>query len=119
MTTAINKVEESRCANRIGQEMKDREEQIRQMIEQAEGSEYYGDEESIYELALSITNETVTTICLSYGGPADYLEITHNKGDIRKMVYRFSDWFDTAIETVERGSTLWTYGEMILEGMGE
>ena len=119
MTTAMNKVEEARCANRIGQEMADREEQIRQMIEQAEESEYYGDEESIYELALSITKETVTTICLSYGGPADYLEVRHNEGDIRSITYRFSDWFDTATQEVERGSYLWHYGEMMLEAMGE
>lgn len=115
MTTTTNPT----CADRIASEMADREEQIRAMVEQAEDSEYYGDEEAIYELALSITKETVTTICLSYGGPADYLEITHNEADIRKMVYRFSDWFDTATEEVQRGSALWNYGEMIIEGMGE
>lgn len=107
------------CANRIDDEMKDREEQIRAMVEQTEESEYYGDEESIYELALSINTEKVTTVCLSWGGPADYLEITHNEGEIRKMVYRFSDWFDTATREVMEGSQLWNYGVMILEGMGE
>lgn len=119
MTTAINKVEETRCANRIGQEMADREEQIRQMVEQAEGSEYYGDEEAIYDLALSIDIEKVATICLSWGGPADYLEITYGEGGIRKMIYRFSDWFDTATQEVEEGTYLWDYGVMVLEGMGE
>lgn len=119
MTTVINKVEELKCANRIRQEMADREEQIRQMVEQAEDSEYYGDEEAIYELALSIDTAKVTTICLSYGGPADYIEITHDSDDIRKMVYRFSDWFDTATEEIERGSHLWNYGVMILDGMAQ
>lgn len=107
------------CADRIGQELADREEQIRQMLEQAEDSEYYGDEEAIYELALSITVEKVATICLSWGGPADYLEITYGEGGIRKMIYRFSDWFDTATREVEEGSNLWDYGVMMLEGMGE
>lgn len=117
--TVLNKVEELKCANRIRQEMADREETIRQMVEQAEGTEYYGDEEAIYELALSIDTAKVTTICLSYGGPADYIEITHKGGEISKMLYRFSDWFDTATEEIEEGSHLWNYGVMILEGMGE
>ena len=107
------------CAERIGAELADREAQIKAMLEQAEGSEYYGDEEAIYELALSIDTAKVTTICLSYGGPADYLEITHDTDGISKMLYRFSDWFDTATESVERDSYLWQYGEMMLEAMGE
>ena len=119
MTTAIETVESTKCANRIRSEMADREETIRQMLEQAEDSEYYGDEEAIYELALSITVEKVATICLSWGGPADYLEITYGEGGISKMVYRFSDWFDTATEQVEEDSYLWQYGVMMLEGMGE
>lgn len=110
---------ELKCADRIAQEMAEREEQIRQMVEQAEGSEYYGDEEAIYDLALSIDIEKVATICLSWGGPADYLEITYGEGGIRKMNYRFSDWFDTATCEVEEGSHLWNYGVMMLEGMGE
>jgi len=115
MTTTTNPT----CADRIASELADREEQIRQMLEQAEDSEYYGDEESIYELALSVDTARVTTICLSYGGPADYLEITHDTDRISKMVYRFSDWFDTATESVDRDSYLWQYGVMMLEGMGE
>jgi hypothetical protein len=115
MTTTTNPT----CADRIGAELADREAQIKAMLEQAEDSEYYGDEEAIYELALSITVEKVATICLSWGGPADYLEITYGEGGIRKMVYRFSDWFDTATTEVEEGSNLWNYGVMMLEGMGE
>lgn len=107
------------CAERIGQEMADREEQIKAMTEQAEGSEYYGDEESIYELALSITVEKVATICLSWGGPADYIEITYGEGGISNMIYRYSDWFDTATREIKEGSALWNYGEMMLEGIGE
>lgn len=107
------------CADRIAQELADREAQIKAMLEQAEDSEYYGDEEAIHELALSITVEKVATICLSWGGPADYLEITYGEGGISKMVYRFSDWFDTATLEVEKGSYLWNYGVMMLEGIGE
>lgn len=113
---AIEEVEQTKCANRIHQEMEDREEQIRQMVEQAEGSEYYGDEEAIYNLALSIDTKKVTTICLSWGGPADYIEVTHDEGEILKMVYRFSDWFDTATTEIEEDSHLWNYALMILAG---
>lgn len=115
----MNATQEASCAERISQEMADREEQIRQMVEQAEENEYYGDEEAIYDLALSIDIQKVATICLSWGGPADYLEITYGENGIRKMVYRFSDWFDTATAEVEEGSHLWNYGVMMLEGMGE
>jgi hypothetical protein len=115
----MNTTQEQTCTNRIGQEMADRELQIRELYEKASESEYYGDEERIYELALSIDTAKVTTICLSYGGPADYLEITHDADGIRKMVYRFSDWFDTATLEVEEDSHLWNYGVMMLEGVGE
>jgi hypothetical protein len=107
------------CKDRISQELAGREEQLRQMVEQAEGSDYYGDEEAIHELALSITLERVAIICLSWGGPSDYIEITYGAGGIRKMIYRFSDWFDTATEEIEEGSQLWNYGVLMLEGMGE
>jgi hypothetical protein len=116
---ATQTAEETKCADRIAEKMARREETIRQMVEQAEGSDYYGDEEAIYELALSINTKKVTTICLSWGGPSDYIEITHDEDGISKMMYRFSDWFDTATLYIEEGSHLWNYGAMILEGMGE
>ena len=115
MTTTTNPT----CADRIASEMADREAQIQAMVKKYEESDYYGDEESIHELALSIDTAKVTTICLSYGGPADYIEITHNADGIRKMVYRFSDWFDTATLEIEEDSHLWNYGAMMLEGVGE
>lgn len=108
-----------KCADRIRQEMADREAQIKAMTEQAEGSEYYGDEEAIYELALSVDTYKVTKVCLSYGGPSDYLEITEDGHGVASMVYRFSDWFDTATLTVGEGTELWNYGMMILEGMAQ
>lgn len=107
------------CADSVAGHMANREEQLRLMVEQVEGSEYYGDEEAIYELALSVDTEKITTICLSYGGPADYIEIRHNRDEIRSMTYRFSDWFDTATKEIERGTQLWNYGVMMLELRGE
>lgn len=106
------------CADRIGQELADREAQIKAMTEQAEDSEYYGDEEAIYELALSVTVDKVAEICLSYGGTADYIQVTYNDGGIKKMIYQFSDWFDTATREIERGSYMWNYAAMIVESLG-
>jgi hypothetical protein len=107
------------CKDRISQELAEREADIQAMFDKAEESEYYGDEESIYEYALSVDTYKLTKICLSYGGPSDYIEITHDSDSIQKMVYRFSDWFDTATEEIEEGSALWRYGVIMLEGLGE
>ena len=80
----MNATEQAKCADRIGQEMAEREAQIQAMTEQAEDSEYYGDDEAIYELALSITVEKVATICLSWGGPADTLRLpTEREASVR------------------------------------
>lgn len=103
------------CADRIGQELADREAQIKAMLEQAEDSEYYGDEEAIYELAIGVSHYKVMNICLSYGGPADYLEVKHDDNGVHSVTYRFSDWFDTATREVEEGSYLWNYAVMMWE----
>lgn len=103
------------CNQRIGQELASREADMKALFDKAEETEYYGDEESVYEYALSIDTKKVTTICLSYGGPADYIEITHDEDGVQKMVYRFSDWFDTATQEIEEGSALWRYGVIMLD----
>lgn len=109
---------ELKCADLVAEKMAAREEEIRSFQERAEETEYYGDEERIYELALSVQTEKITTICLSYGGPADYLEVTHNEGEIRRVTYRYSDWFDTATAEVREGDALWLYAQFIIEGEG-
>lgn len=106
---------EKTCAERIASEMKDREETLKALMEKAEENEYYGDEEGVYEFAIGITRHQVMTLTLSYGGPADYLEVHYDDDGIGRVVYRFSDWFDTATREVEKGSPLWTYAEMMLE----
>lgn len=107
------------CAERITEEMKDREEYLQGLYDKAEESEYYGDEESIYELALSVDTKKMTTVCLSWGGPADYLDILWTERDgIFTVTYRFEDWFDSAERRVEEGSALWQYAEMIIEAEG-
>jgi hypothetical protein len=99
---------ESKCADRISEEMAGREAQMQELLDNL--GEWEDD-----DIVLSIDTDKVTTVCLSYGGPADYLEITHNDNGIKKIIYRFSDWFDTATREVEQGTALWNYSTYILD----
>lgn len=110
--------EAMKCADLIRQKMEAREEELRSIAEQGDEGNY-AHEEELYELALSVETEKITTICLSYGGPADYLEVLHSGGEIKRVVYRYSDWFDTATREVEEGSYLYQYAQLIMEGVEE
>ena len=107
------------CAERIAEEMKDREEYLQSLQNRAEEDENCNDYEEIYELALSVDTKKLTTVCLSWGGPADYLDILWTEKDgIFTVTYRFEDWFDSAERKVQEGSALWQYAEMIIEAEG-
>lgn len=96
------------CADRIEEQLKGREDDVRAILES---------EEYIDDLALSIVTKRITIVTLSWGGPADYLEVTHDDNGIEKIFYRFSDWYDTATVQVEQESPLWDYASNILEMM--
>lgn len=98
---------EASCKDRVRNEMASREAQVRELLDNL------GEHEE--EIILSIDTDKITTVCLSWGGPADYLEITHNEDGIKKIIYRFSDWFDTATEEVEEGSALWEYASYLVD----
>jgi hypothetical protein len=98
---------ETSCKDRIGEELASREAQVRELLDNL------GENEE--EIILSIDTDKVTTVCLSYGGPSDYLEITHNEDGIKKIIYRFSDWFDTATKEVKEGSALWDYASYLVD----
>jgi hypothetical protein len=102
---------ELKCADLIDDNMKDREEQITALL-----NDYDSDENN--DPALSIDSHKVTTVCLSWGGPADYLEISHNGLEIIRVTYRYSDWFDTATRVVLDDSPLYTYAQSIIESDG-
>lgn len=99
------------CAQRISEQLKSREEDIRALISNPD-SDWVQDDP-----ALSIDRREVFTICLSWGGPADYIEVTLNDGEIESMLYRFSDWFDTATVTLDDESPLWQYAQFQIEMM--
>jgi hypothetical protein len=104
----------TKCADRIAGQLKDREtyfKDLQDRINEGEESAY----EEMHEIALGIETVTETTVTLSWGGPADYLHIKHHDGEILGVAYRFSDWFDTAIEELDETSPLWDYAVDIVE----
>jgi hypothetical protein len=107
---------ELNCAERIGAELKDRADYIKDLMDKGR----VGDEDALDEvtnLPLSIETVKETTVTLSTGGPADYLHITHDQGEVLRVVYRFSDWFDTAIVELDETSPLWDYASDLIEYM--
>jgi hypothetical protein len=109
-----NTLERKSCADLIAGELKDREEQLEELYALADD----GDDnarEQIYEMAYGIDRREIVRIVWSGGGPADYLEITHNDGEILKVEYLYQDWYDGARLDVEEGSAAYRYAEEILE----
>ena len=97
------------CAERIGAELQNRADYIKGLLN---GND--DDLEALNNLPLAVETMKETTITLSWGGPADYLHITHNEGDVLRVVYRFSDWFDTAIVELDETNPLWDYAENVI-----
>lgn len=109
--TMITRTKEERCADKIAHKLADRNAEIQAIMDNP-------DSDDTYDIALSIDTKQITTVCLSYGGPADYLEITHEGYEVESVVYRYSDWFDTATLPVEKGEPLYTYAvSYIIETM--
>ena len=103
---------ELKCADKIGDELKSREADIKALFD----TDNY---EEIGEFALSSDTVKLTKVCLSWGGPADYLEIewegNHSQQGTNKVIYRYSDWYDTATVIVEEDSPLYEYARHIIE----
>lgn len=102
---------ELKCADRIDDAMKSREDDIRELLSNP-------DTDDLYDPALSIDTMKVTTICLSWGGPSDYIKVTHDGLDIKRVTYEFFDWFDGATREVLEDSPLYEYARYIIEGDG-
>lgn len=96
------------CAQRIDEMMKSREEDIKALISNPDAD--WSDDP-----ALSIDRTEVVSICLSWGGPADYIEITLKDKEVQRVDYRFSDWFDTATVQVPEDSPLYQYAMFQLD----
>ena len=107
----LKKQEEKSCKGRIADSLKSLNEELTVMMDNPNHDDYFD------EPALSIDNYTLTSVCLSYGGPSSYLEIKHKDGDIISVTYRFSDWFDTATLPVYESEPAYEYARSIVEGL--
>ena len=99
------------CAGRIADSLKSLNEELTVMMDNPNHDEYFDDP------ALSIDSYTLTSVCLSYGGPSSYLEIKHKDSEVISVTYRFSDWYDTATVPVLESDPAYTYALSIVESL--
>jgi hypothetical protein len=99
------------CQDRIKDSLASLNEDLTALYSNPESDGYFDDP------ALSIDTFTLTSVCLSYGGPSSYLEIKHVGSDIVSVTYRFSDWFDTATTPVYECEPAYDYARSIVEGL--
>jgi hypothetical protein len=113
----MNNTKELRCADRIAEQLASEERNIGDIYAVIDNPKEPLDEafEELYNYALGIDARQETVITLSWGGPASYLEVTHRGAEIYKVIYRFSDWYDTATQEVEEGTNLYRYAQEIID----
>jgi hypothetical protein len=99
------------CKGRIKDSLKSLNEDLTALMDNPNSDDYYDDP------ALSIDSFTLTSVCLSYGGPSSYLEIKHKGSDVISVTYRFSDWGDTATTPVYESEPAYDYARSIVEGL--
>jgi hypothetical protein len=110
---------EATCSDRIASQLASEEENLREIFRvidsQGDVVEFEEAQEGLYNYALGMNTIKETTITLSWGGPASYLEILHDGAEITQVVYRFSDWFDTATQKItDEESPLYRYAQEMI-----
>ena len=105
----VNK--QATCQDRIKANLESLNDDLTAVMNNPNHDDYFNDP------ALSIDTFTLTSVCLSYGGPSSYLEIKHVGSDIVSVTYRFSDWFDTATLPVYESEPAYEYARSIVEGL--
>lgn len=111
-----NTLESKSCADLIAGELKDREQQLKQLYTAADD----GDDdarEQIQEMAYGIDRREILRVTWSGGGPADSLELTVSDGELIAVTYVYQDWFDGARLAVDEDSPAYRYALEILEMM--
>lgn len=114
----MNETKEATCAERIADQLANEERNLKDIYSAIDNPEGQLEEafEDLYNYALGINTIKETTITLSWGGPASYLEILHDGAEITKLTYRFSDWFDTATEIItDEQSNLYRYAQEMID----
>jgi hypothetical protein len=111
----MNATKEATCSERIAAAMASEEENLKVIYEALDssndGQELDEAQEELYGYALGSSTHQETVITLSWGGPASYLEVTHEASEIIAVTYRFSDWFDTATQQLDEESPLYRYAQ--------
>lgn len=103
---------EPKCQDLIREKLAEREEEFRVLLAHPDVDDHF------YEPGLGIDTKELTTITLSWGGPADYIEVVHQDNEIERVTYRYSDWFDTASVSVPEDSPLYEYAQLTIEARG-
>jgi hypothetical protein len=99
---------ELKCADLIKDNLASLNEELEELMNNPDNDE-------LDDPALSIDEFTLTSICLSYGGPSSYLEVKHVGSDIISVTYRYSNWFDTATLPVYESEPAYEYARNIIE----
>ena len=100
------------CAGRIKESLISLNDDITNSMNNPDYDDYFND------TVLSIDTYKVTKLCLSYGGPSSYIEITtDSSGEIIEMLYRFSDWYDTATLNIVPNTPAYDFAVQTLEMM--
>ena len=107
--STVNK--QDSCADRIKDSLASLNEDLTAVMNNPNHDDYFDDP------ALSIDNYTLSSVCLSYGGPSSYLEIKHKDGEVISVTYRFSDWYDTATLPVLESEPAYEYALSIVESL--
>lgn len=104
------------CSDLIMQKMASRNEDLEEIydkmnnFEDDEMSEEGMDEYA--NLPLEISEFRTIRVLFSTGGPSDWLDIKiDDDGEVLRVIYHYSDWFDHAETEVSKNSYLWQYAE--------
>jgi hypothetical protein len=106
-------IKEKSCEERIAGEMKERELQFKELMDNPNHDDYFDDP------TLGIDTRQLTRVILSAGGPADRIEIEHSFGEVDAVWYVYQDWYDGARREVLDSSPLWAYAVNLIEGIDE
>jgi hypothetical protein len=109
---------EATCAERIASQLASEEENLKAIYDVLDGTndgaELDEAQEELHEYALGMNTRQETVITLSWGGPASYIEVSHDGAEIISATYRFSDWFDTATQELDEESPLYRYAQELI-----
>jgi len=101
--------ERKTCEERIDGELKDRIEDIKEIVESEDPVE------AINEYALALSKTVNYKLELSWGGPQDYFifEYDLDSKELVGITYHFLDWFDGAERIISPRSKEWEILEQL------